>query len=263
MILSVRDFSIGFQREGQDLVAVDGISFDVEAGETFVIIGESGSGKSLTGMSIVGLTPAAARSSGSIRFKQREFVRLAAHPNNEIVSTRICDGTLLLLVGKRTGLAGYDESVGGRDFGGAAGAKAVRNARRGMAHDLHDRAEQTVGRQPGIKRDKLQSPYHGPRDLTDPGAYRWCGAPALGWRSNHQQIEFRQVAGVQRLDLPRRRVVAQSRPDRFGDHRRVPVGGIVDHNCAHGISLRVRHQRRPDGRRSGLCHPRRVDGRRA
>lgn len=75
MILSVRDFSIGFQREGQSLVAVDGISFDVEQGETFVIIGESGSGKSLTGMSIAGLQPPTAFVSGSIRFKDREILK--------------------------------------------------------------------------------------------------------------------------------------------------------------------------------------------
>jgi len=75
MILSVRDFSTGFQRAGENLVAVDGISFDVEQGETFVIIGESGSGKSLTGMSIAGLQPTTAFVSGSIRFKDREMLK--------------------------------------------------------------------------------------------------------------------------------------------------------------------------------------------
>jgi microcin C transport system ATP-binding protein len=46
MIVSVRDLTIGFRRGDRDLVAVDRISFDVKEGETFVIIGESGSGKS-------------------------------------------------------------------------------------------------------------------------------------------------------------------------------------------------------------------------
>jgi oligopeptide/dipeptide ABC transporter ATP-binding protein len=75
MILSVRDFSTGFRRAGENLVAVDAISFDVEQGETFVIIGESGSGKSLTGMSIAGLQPNSAFVSGSIRFKDREMLK--------------------------------------------------------------------------------------------------------------------------------------------------------------------------------------------
>jgi len=74
MILSVRDLSIGFRRPGGDLPAVDKISFDVREGETFVIIGESGSGKSLTGMSIAGLQPATSVTSGSIRFKERELL---------------------------------------------------------------------------------------------------------------------------------------------------------------------------------------------
>ncbi|MBN9551626.1 MAG: ABC transporter ATP-binding protein [Alphaproteobacteria bacterium] len=85
MILSVRDFAIGFQREGQNLVAVDGISFDVAEGETFVIIGESGSGKSLTGMSIAGLQPPTAFVSGSIRFKDREMLK---RPDGELRKLR-------------------------------------------------------------------------------------------------------------------------------------------------------------------------------
>lgn len=75
MIIAVRNFTIGFQRGGQHLIAVDDISFDVAQGETFVIIGESGSGKSLTGMSIAGLQPPAAVVSGSIRFKDREMLQ--------------------------------------------------------------------------------------------------------------------------------------------------------------------------------------------
>jgi oligopeptide/dipeptide ABC transporter ATP-binding protein len=74
MILSIRDLAIGFRRDGRELVAVDHISFDVGRGETFVIIGESGSGKSLTGMSIAGLQPPSSTVSGSIRFNGRDLV---------------------------------------------------------------------------------------------------------------------------------------------------------------------------------------------
>jgi len=76
-MLTVRNLTISFAGGQGDLVAVDGIDFDVAEGETFVIIGESGSGKSLTGMSIVGLTPDAARVDGSITFDGREIVSLS------------------------------------------------------------------------------------------------------------------------------------------------------------------------------------------
>ncbi|MEP3326205.1 MAG: ABC transporter ATP-binding protein [Nitratireductor sp.] len=76
-MLEVENLRVSFAGRDGDLVAVDGLSFAVAQGETFVIIGESGSGKSLTGMSIVGLTPEAARIDGSIRFEGREVVGLS------------------------------------------------------------------------------------------------------------------------------------------------------------------------------------------
>ncbi len=56
------------------LIAVDGVSFNVAKGETFVIIGESGSGKSLTGMSIVGLGPQTAKVAGSITLDGHQMI---------------------------------------------------------------------------------------------------------------------------------------------------------------------------------------------
>ena len=56
-MLEVENLTVSFSGRDGRAVAVDGISFSVAAGETFVIIGESGSGKSLTGMAIAGLAP--------------------------------------------------------------------------------------------------------------------------------------------------------------------------------------------------------------
>lgn len=71
-MLEVRDLIISFDHGRQ--IAVDNVSFGVNKGETFVIIGESGSGKSLTGMSIVGLGPKAATVTGSILFEGQQLV---------------------------------------------------------------------------------------------------------------------------------------------------------------------------------------------
>ncbi|WP_428977739.1 ABC transporter ATP-binding protein [Rhodoligotrophos defluvii] len=84
-MLSVRDLAISFDTAVGPLRAVDGISFDVAEGEFFLIIGESGSGKTLTGSAIVGLTPPEARLSGSIRFQGRELLN---RPDAELREVR-------------------------------------------------------------------------------------------------------------------------------------------------------------------------------
>ena len=70
--------------------AVDGIDFDIHAGEVMGLVGESGSGKSITGFSIIGLIDPPGRiTEGSIKFKGEELVgvsedRLRAMRGNRI-----------------------------------------------------------------------------------------------------------------------------------------------------------------------------------
>jgi peptide/nickel transport system ATP-binding protein len=65
--------------EGGEFAAVDGVSFSVEAGRTLGIVGESGCGKSVTALSIMGLLPKGQGriSAGTVRFEGRELTSLS------------------------------------------------------------------------------------------------------------------------------------------------------------------------------------------
>ncbi|MDF2366231.1 ABC transporter ATP-binding protein [Sneathiella sp.] len=56
-LLSVRDLEVSFQIGGEEVPVVRDLSFDVEYGETLGIVGESGCGKSMTALAIMGLVP--------------------------------------------------------------------------------------------------------------------------------------------------------------------------------------------------------------
>ncbi|PRW61717.1 ABC transporter ATP-binding protein [Actinopolyspora mortivallis] len=57
-LLEVRDLAVRFVRRGEPTVAaVDGVSFDVPAGRTVGLVGESGCGKSVTSLAVMGLLP--------------------------------------------------------------------------------------------------------------------------------------------------------------------------------------------------------------
>jgi peptide/nickel transport system ATP-binding protein len=73
-VLSVRDLRVWYGTERGPVRAVDGVSFDVRAGETLGLVGESGCGKSTLGRGILGLLPSGSAVDGSVRFHDRELV---------------------------------------------------------------------------------------------------------------------------------------------------------------------------------------------
>jgi peptide/nickel transport system ATP-binding protein len=74
-LLSVNDLRVGFATEGGRVQAVDGVSFELAAGEVLAIVGESGSGKSVTAQTVIGLTRSANASiEGSVRLGGRELL---------------------------------------------------------------------------------------------------------------------------------------------------------------------------------------------
>ena len=75
-LLQVKDLHIELQTQRGPAEAVRGIDFTLERGETLGIVGESGCGKSITVMSLMGLLPSTAKVSGSIRLDGQELVGL-------------------------------------------------------------------------------------------------------------------------------------------------------------------------------------------
>ncbi|GAA0289870.1 ABC transporter ATP-binding protein [Kineococcus aurantiacus] len=69
-LLEVEDLRVTFSRKGSlATTAVDGVSFDVDAGEVVGLVGESGCGKSVTSLAVMGLLPTRGTTvTGSVRF---------------------------------------------------------------------------------------------------------------------------------------------------------------------------------------------------
>ena len=79
-LLQVRDLKVTFTRHGEEpFAAVDGVDFDVRPGQTVGLVGESGCGKSVTSLAIMGLLPRRGnRVEGEVRFDGTDLLGLSS-----------------------------------------------------------------------------------------------------------------------------------------------------------------------------------------
>ena len=89
-ILEISDLQTHFFTKAGILRAVDGVSFEIGAGEIVGLVGESGSGKSITGFSIIGLVDSPGKIiGGSIKFKGEDLKDLSNEQMQRVRGNRI------------------------------------------------------------------------------------------------------------------------------------------------------------------------------
>ena len=83
-LLEVKNLSIQFPEAHGEVNVVDNVSFSVRPGETMGLVGESGCGKSITSMAIMGLLPKTAKLSGEILFNGVDLLKLTPQQHNDL-----------------------------------------------------------------------------------------------------------------------------------------------------------------------------------
>ncbi|MDL2263513.1 ABC transporter ATP-binding protein [Synergistaceae bacterium OttesenSCG-928-I11] len=88
-LLEIRDLMITFQTQRGLLPAVSGIDIEAQAGEIVGVVGESGCGKTVTALSVMGLLPDRARTSGEILLDGTDLLGLTPEEMRRTRGTRI------------------------------------------------------------------------------------------------------------------------------------------------------------------------------
>ncbi|MEU1176672.1 dipeptide/oligopeptide/nickel ABC transporter permease/ATP-binding protein [Streptomyces sp. NPDC005820] len=84
-VLTVEDLAVGFPDRHRGVDVVDGIGFELYPGEVLGLVGESGCGKSLTALTLMGLQPAPARVRGRIRFRGTDLLTQPARARRRLL----------------------------------------------------------------------------------------------------------------------------------------------------------------------------------
>jgi oligopeptide/dipeptide ABC transporter ATP-binding protein len=88
-LVEVRDLRVAFPRPGGPREVVAGINYSIPAGRTLGVVGESGCGKSMTSLALMGLVPSPGMVGGSIRFDGQELVGQSEHAWQKLRGERI------------------------------------------------------------------------------------------------------------------------------------------------------------------------------
>jgi oligopeptide transport system ATP-binding protein len=90
-VLAVRDLSVRFETREGTLRAVQGVSFELEEGQTLGLVGESGSGKSVTSLAVMGLVPSppGVVAGGEALLAGRDLLRLTPAEMRRVRGDRI------------------------------------------------------------------------------------------------------------------------------------------------------------------------------
>ena len=88
-VLEVSNLRTHFHTEDGIVKAVDGIDFHVSAGEVMGLVGESGCGKTVTSLSILGLVAAPGKVEGMINFNGRDLLKLSTEELSKIRGNQI------------------------------------------------------------------------------------------------------------------------------------------------------------------------------
>src|SRR2546430_7326782 len=89
-LIEVEDLRIDLDDGSRRVAAAEGVAFRIDRGETFGLVGESGCGKSITALALIGLLrPPLSIGAGTIRFDGRQIQKLAAAEQRALRGNRI------------------------------------------------------------------------------------------------------------------------------------------------------------------------------